>query len=200
MRTDEPQSASAEPAQSKEPVDRRGFIKGVALGAGATMLAQSVAAQTPAANSNSFGNDLPPQIIADLERRSKLSEELTKPAGLRPRAQLDARFPVYFEDAVAEALPLMTRYSGAIVRRDPAGMARAMHFPYATYEKTDPIVYRSAEEFVANPPALFRVSDSEGSELRPGSYDILDSLELQTYNPVSVEVALSFTRYRKDGH
>ena len=197
---DEPQRSSPEPLESKEPVDRRGFIKGVALGAaGATLLAQNAGAQTPAATKD-FGPDLPPQIVADLERRSKLHEELPKPAGLRPKAQLDARFPVYFEDAVSQAIPLMTQYFAAIVRRDPAGMARSMHFPYATYEKTDPTVYRSAQEFIANPPALFRASVSDESQLRPGSYDILDSLELHTYNPVNVEVALSFTRYRKDGH
>jgi hypothetical protein len=202
--TQEPEDSSgrapSDEPDTQEPVDRRGFLKGVALGAaGAALLAQRASAQTPA-TAKDFGPDLPPQIIADLERRAKLTEELPKPAGLRPRAQLDARFPVYFENAVSQAMPLMTQYFAAIVRRDPAGMARSMHFPYATYEKTDPVVYRSAQDFIANPPALFRISDSENSELRPGSYDILDGLELHTYNPVNVEIALSFTRYRKDGH
>ena len=68
MRSDEPSNTSAEsPApQSKEAVDRRGFIRGVALGAaGATLLAQNAAAQTAATNANHFGNDLAPQIVAD---------------------------------------------------------------------------------------------------------------------------------------
>ena len=182
---------------SPDRAHRRNFLKDAvvasALGlAGKTLLAQQGAARN-------YG-DLPPAITADLDRRSRLTEELPKPAGLRPRAQLDARFPVYFEDSVGHAMPLITQYFAAIVRRDPAGMARVIHFPYATYEKTDPTVYQTAEEFTVKPPALFRSSDIADGELPPGSYDILDKLELHTYNPVNVEIALSFTRYRKDGH
>ena len=47
---------------------------------------------------------LPPDIRQDLDRRAKLKEELPKPAGLRPNAQLDGRFPVSYQTSVAAAM------------------------------------------------------------------------------------------------
>src|SRR5277367_4514312 len=47
-----------------------------------------------------------PDVQADLERRAKLTQYLPKPDGLRPKAQLDGRFPVYFETSIPEGMRL----------------------------------------------------------------------------------------------
>jgi hypothetical protein len=151
---------------------------------------------------------LPPDIKADIERRSKLTEELPKPAGLRPNAQLDARFPVYFQTPVAQAMKYLTDYFAAFCSRDLDGVASTLHFPYATYEGIEPIVYETAKEFLASPPPSLTVTDKEYDHFipgvydlvaRPGTYDILDNLQLRTYNSVNVGLELCYTRYRADG-
>jgi hypothetical protein len=113
---------------------------------------------------------------------------------------LDARFPVYYETSVAVAMPLLTKYFAAMSRRDMRAVADTLHFPYATYEGTEPNVYQSAEEFVNNPPPSMNESSKPDSQLRPGTYDIMDNLQLQTFNPVNVGLELCYTRYRADGY
>jgi hypothetical protein len=113
---------------------------------------------------------------------------------------LDARFPVYYRSSVPEAMRLVTEYFAAYNDRDMAAVARTRHFPYATYEGTEPLVYRSADEFLRNPPPSISESAKPESQLRSGSYDIMDNLQLQTFNPVNVGLELSYTRYRADGY
>ena len=113
---------------------------------------------------------------------------------------LDARFPVYYKTSVPEAMRLVTDYFAAYNDRDLAAVARTLHFPYATYEGTEPILYHNADEFVRNPPPSIFESAKPDSQLRPGSYDIMDNLQLQTFNPVNVALELCCTRYRADGY
>ena len=49
-------------------------------------------------------------------------------------------------------------------------------------------------------PASIRESTKMDSQFRPGSYDMLDNIQLHTFNPVNVGLELSYTRYRKDGY
>src|SRR6185295_11934285 len=110
-------------------IDRRQFVRTVG-GAGVfASLAQSGAAQT-----------------------ARAGDDFEKPAGLRPGAQLDSRFPVSFARPVSEGLRLVMEYFTALSQRDVQGIARTLHFPFAIYENIEPIVVPSAADFVATPP------------------------------------------------
>src|SRR5580658_10321192 len=130
---------------------RRSFLKGTAVAGMMGAVGVSLAAAEPAPplqNKWTPSTDkLPADIQADLARRAKLTEELPKPAGLRPNAQLDARFPVYYKTPVGESFRLLTDYFAAFASRDVQGVASLMHFPYATFEGIEPIVYQTAQDF-----------------------------------------------------
>ena len=132
--------------------------------------------------------------------RAEAIQELPKPLNLKPGGMLDARFPVYYRTSVPEAMRLLTEYFAAFNDRDMAAVARSLHFPYATYEGAEPLIYKSSEEFIRNPPPSIHESDKPDSELRPGTYDILDVLQVHTFNPVNVGLELSYSRYRADGY
>lgn len=141
-----------------------------------------------------------PDIKKDLEMRAAAVEELPEPRNLKPGGMLDARYPVYYRTSVPEAMRLLTEYFAAFNDRDMAAVARTLHFPYATYEGAEPLIYRSAADFLRNPPPSIHESDQPDSELRPGTYDIIDVLQVHTFNPVNVGLELSYTRYRADGY
>jgi hypothetical protein len=120
------------------------------------------------------------------------------PDGLRPGAQLDARFPVSFEATVPAAMRLLTAYFAALSQRDLAGMATTLHFPFATYEGIEPVLVESADQLLAAPPPSMDVR--EGSDyVRAGSYVLLDELALHVYNPIGAGCSLSYSRYAADG-
>jgi len=139
-------------------------------------------------------------IKKDLEMRAAASEELPRPANLKAPGMLDARFTVSYKSAVPDAIRLLTDYFAAYNDRDLAAVARTLHFPYTTFETMEPTVYMTAEEFMRNPPPSIHESTGPASQLRPGTYDIMDTLQLQTYNPVNVGLELCYTRYRADGY
>jgi hypothetical protein len=141
-----------------------------------------------------------PDVQADLDRRAKTAQELPKPENLRPKAQLDGRFPVYFETSIAEGMRLATAYFAGLCRRDLDAIAKTLHFPYATYEGVDALVYQTPADFTSNPPPTLNVGTGEYATLNPGTYDILDVLQLHTYDPVNVGLELCYSRYRADGH
>jgi len=135
-------------------------------------------------------------------RSTRLPEgaDVPTPAGLKPLGQLDARFPVAYETSVPDAMRVMTNWMAALANRDPGAMARQLHFPFALFEGTEPIVIESAEAFLAAPPATLDVAHRGDSAVQAGSYDLLDKLELLIFCPVAVGLALSFTRYTAGGH
>jgi hypothetical protein len=141
-----------------------------------------------------------PDIKKDLDMRGATTEELHKPKNLKPGGMLDARFPVYYRTALPEAMRLVTEYFAAFNDRDMEAVARTLHFPYATYEGTEPLVYKSAADFLRNPPPSIHESSGPESQLRPGTYDVIDVLQVQTFNPVNVGLELSYSRYRADGY
>lgn len=122
------------------------------------------------------------------------------PAGLHPLGQPDARFSVSFESSVPEAMRLLSEYFVALSRRDLEGMARTLHFPFASVEGTEPVVIESLEQLMASPPKSMNVTSSGDSHVQPDSYDLLDGLELHVYNPVGAGCALSYSRYGAGGH
>ena len=123
------------------------------------------------------------------------------PAGWRDGAMLDGRFPVAFEQSVPAAMQIVMAYFTAIARRDLAAIAETLHFPFAIYEGVQADVYESARAFLAEPPRQFDftgaapVKGHGGLSVMPGSYDMLAGLELHTFNPINVGLALSFTRH-----
>jgi hypothetical protein len=160
--------------------DRRDFLRSSAA-AGFISLAPAVAIARPLFQASSA--DQYPQV----------------PANIAPLAQLDSRFPITYEIAVPTALALLTKYFRALASRDLAGMAETLHFPFATYEGTDPVLIESAEALRANPPLSMNVTGTGNSLIEKGAYDMLDSIALHTYNPVNVGLSLCYSRFGPDG-
>jgi hypothetical protein len=127
-------------------------------------------------------------------------DDFEKPAGLRPGAQLDSRFPVSFARPVSEGLRLVMDYFTALSQRDVQGIARTLHFPFAIYENIEPVVVQSAADFVASPPPTLDGTGTGKSRILRGSYDLLEGINVHLYCPVGAAFSLSFTRYTPDGH
>jgi hypothetical protein len=127
------------------------------------------------------------------------SENPPVPPNIKPLAQLDSRFPVTYRASVPEALMLMTKYFLAFSSRDQSALAGLFHFPFAVYEDTEPIVVDSAAQFSSKPPVSLNLASNGATLIEAGAYDLLDSIELLTYNPVTVVVAMCFTRFGPDG-
>src|SRR5476649_2133516 len=80
--------------------------------------------------------------------RLRAGSEFETPPGMHPMGQLDARFPVAYETSVPQAMAVATRWMAALARRDLAGMAAQMHFPFAIFEGTEPQTVESAAAFL----------------------------------------------------
>jgi hypothetical protein len=123
------------------------------------------------------------------------------PSTLRDGAMLDGRFPVAFEQSVPAAMSVLMAHFTAISRRDLKGIARTLHFPFALYEGVEADAWPNAEAFLGAPPRQFDFSGEApaqghgGMTVMAGSYDLLEGLELHTFNPINVGLALSFARY-----
>lgn len=162
--------------------------------------ARSVAA---ASVLGAFGRGLPPAAAFQAGGRGQgVSEppEFAVPATLRKGAQLDSRFPVSFAAPVAEGFRLVTEYFTALSQRDLNGISRTLHFPFAIYEDIEPIVVASAAELQAGPPPSLNATGKGKSKIRPGSYDLLESMNVHLYCPVGAVFSLSFTRYTPEGY
>jgi hypothetical protein len=128
------------------------------------------------------------------------ADDFPKPPALRAGGQLDSRFPVSFATPVSEGLRLVTEYFTALSQRDLAGVARTLHFPFAIYEDIEPIVVQGAADLTANPPPTLNATGRGKSRIMPGSYDLLESVNVHLYCPVGGVFSLTFARYTPDGH
>lgn len=126
--------------------------------------------------------------------------DFAQPDELRPGAQLDSRFPVSFAEPVTEGLRLIIEYFTALNRRDLDGIAGTLHFPFAIYEDIEPIVVERASDLRATPPPTLNGTGRGRSRIAPGSYDLLESVDVHLYCPVGGVFSLAFTRYTADGH
>lgn len=126
--------------------------------------------------------------------------DFARPPGLKPGAQLDSRFPVSFAESVTMGLRLVVEHFTALSQRDPAGIADTLHFPFAVYEDIEPIVVDSRAAFLSNPPPTLNGSRRGRSRIEPGSYDLLEGVDVLLYCPVGGVFSLAFTRYSADGH
>jgi hypothetical protein len=197
-------------SESESVADRRKFLKGAAITAAIGAAAPGIFGQAQQAAGTGLETreqlrqdmmaGIEDDIKKDLEMRAQSTGEIPTPKNLRAPGMLDARFSVYYKTSVPQAMSLLTDYFASYNDRDLSAVAETLHFPYATYEDTDPIVYRSSKEFIENPPPSIHESTGPDSQLRPGTYDIMDKLTLQTFNPVNVGLELCCTRYRADGY
>jgi hypothetical protein len=133
------------------------------------------------------------------------AEDPPKPAGLGAMGLPDARFPMTYETSVPAAVGLLTQYFKALGQRDLKALSKTMHYPFASYEGTDPVTVRSAEELIAKaPPSLNmslnpeRFTDHDGY-IKEGSYDVLNGIEIFNSDNCRVNVALTYDRYGKEG-
>ncbi|HEY0164031.1 MAG TPA: hypothetical protein VGB39_01520, partial [Sphingomicrobium sp.] len=112
---------------------------------------------------------------------------------------LDNRFPVTYRQSVPQAVAVLTEFFASLASRDLAALARTLHYPFALYEGIHPVVIASERELLASPPAALNVTGRGQSPIPAGSYDMLDKLELHTFNPVNVGLELVFSRYTAQG-
>jgi hypothetical protein len=122
-----------------------------------------------------------------------------KPAGLKPGAELDGRFPVMYETSVPETMKLAAEYMAALTRRDLDGLSRLFHYPFVTYEGIDTVIVNSREELMSNPPPSLNTTGKGVNKIRKGSYDILDNIELLCYTAVGAGIALNYSRFDANG-
>jgi hypothetical protein len=171
--------------------DRRNFIKSAAAAGffGAAGAVSALGEPVPASK----------QTGAD-------ETNLKPPRGMSPRGIPDLRFPICYKDSVPAAVSVMTQYFAALGQRDLKGVAEMLHFPFGTFERTDAVVVQGPDELMAHAPASLnmtehpeRFTDHDGY-LTPGSYDVLDGIEIFNSNPVAVNLALNYNRYSADGH
>ena len=138
--------------------------------------------------------------MTDLIDRTDLAAA-DPPSGWRDGAMLDGRFPVAFETSVPAATAVLMAHFTALARRDLQALADTLHFPFAIYEGVQADVYDTRAAFLKDPPRQFDFSGAMpvrghgGLSVMAGSYDMLAGLELHTFNPINVGLALSYTRH-----
>ena len=170
-------------------IDRRQFVASLTT-AGAVA---TIGGMVPAAESAPHHQ---PAVAA----QTSAAADFPRPAGLKPGAQLDSRFPVSFAETVGNGLRLVTEYFTALSQRDLQALSRTLHFPFAIYEDIEPIVVASAADFTASPPPSLNGTGKGKTRIKTGSYDLLESINVHLYCPVGGVFSLSFTRYTADGH
>lgn len=123
----------------------------------------------------------------------------------RLKATPDLRYPLCYETPVIEGVRVLTQYFAALSRRDAKGMAENMHFPFGSFEGTEPVAVKTAEDLIAKAPPSMNLNEhperftDHDSYMKPGCYDLFSGLEVFNSDPVSVNMALSYDRYGPDG-
>ena len=128
------------------------------------------------------------------------------PPGLAPNALLDARFPLTYETSVPEGVKVLTAYFAALSRRDLRQMADTLHFPFASYEGTEPVVIQTPDELMAHAPASMNLTQNPEPVHRSRWITLcqvpttrFDGIEVINSDPVSVNLCLTYIRYGRDG-
>jgi len=147
-----------------------------------------------------MGGLTPPMVVAAPPQAPPAGSEFPVPPTLKRGAQLDSRFRVSFAEPVSQGLRLVMEYFTALSERNLEALAKTLHFPFALYENIEPVVVDSAAALLTSPPPTLDASGKGKSRIMPGSYDLLESLNVHLYCPVGGAFSLSFTRYTPDGH
>jgi len=131
------------------------------------------------------------------------AEDPKAPEGLKGTP--DLRHPLCYETPTIEGVKVLTKYFAALSRRDAKGMAENMHFPFGSYEGTNPVVVQTPEDLINKAPASMNLNPhperftDHDSYMKPGCYDQFDGIQVFSGDPVSVNMALSYNRYDKEG-
>jgi hypothetical protein len=104
-----------------------------------------------------------------------------------------------YESSVPATMRIVSEFMAALARRDLDALSKLFHYPFVTYEGIDTVIVNSADELLSNPPPSLNTTGKGVNKIRPGSYDILDGIELLTYTPVGAGVALNFSRFDANG-
>jgi hypothetical protein len=163
--------------------DRRSFIKGAAAAGLLGAAAITAALDTPAEGAQQGG----------------AAEDPPRPAGIRPGGAFDCRFPIAYETSIPEATKVLMKYFASLSRRDLSGIAQTLHYPYGTYEGMEATIVESAENLMDAPPPSMNVTGKGENLITPGAYDMLDTLEVHNFLPVSVQFSLCYSRYAANG-
>jgi hypothetical protein len=94
----------------------------------------------------------------------------------------------------------VTNYFTALSERNLDGIASTLHFPFALSEDIEPIVVDRVADLIAAPPPSLSLTGKGKSRLMPGSYDLLESMNVCLYCPVVGVFTLSFARFTPNGH
>jgi len=133
------------------------------------------------------------------------SMEIARPAGLGPRAMIDSRFPLSYEDTVPNGVATLTRFFKALQQRDMKALAQTLHFPFGTYEGIDAVVVQTPEELFAKTPPSLNMTDNperytnQDGYMKRGSYDLFLGIEVLNWDPVSCCMAMTYDRYDTNG-
>lgn len=131
------------------------------------------------------------------------AEDPQAPPGLK--ATPDLRYPLCYETPAVEGVRVLMQYFAALGRRDARGMADNMHFPFGTFEGTEPMAVKTPEGLIDHAPASMNLNThperftDHDSYMKPGCYDVFAGMEIFNSDPVSANMALSYDRYGPDG-
>lgn len=179
-----PTKRNGETEETANKTDRRSFIKSASvagLAMGTAGISRAMEESAKAVQSAGAAGDPP------------------RPAGIREGGAFDCRFPIAYEFSVPEATKVLMQYFASLSRRDLKGISQTLHYPYGTYEGLEVTVVDSADSLMDVPPPSMNVTGKGVNLIRPGSYDMLDSLEVHNYLPCSVQFSLCYSRYASNG-
>jgi hypothetical protein len=142
-------------------------------------------------------------VDGQAQNQQSSAEDPQAPPGLKGTP--DLRYPLCYETPVKEGTRCLIEYFAALSRRDPKGMADVMHFPFGSWEGTNPVVVKTADDLINRAPASMNMNTNperftdHDSYMKPGSYDIFSGLEVFNSDPISVNMALTYDRYDING-
>jgi hypothetical protein len=131
------------------------------------------------------------------------AEDPQAPPGLKGTP--DLRYPLCYKTPAIEGTRCLMEYFAALSQRDLKGMADVMHFPFGSWEGTNPVVVKAAEDLINKAPASMSVNThperftDHDSYMKPGCYDIFGGMEIFNSDPISVNMALTYDRYDVTG-
>ena len=121
------------------------------------------------------------------------------PPTLRPKAEVDGRFTVSHKESVPRSLRLISEYFAALSQRDLGSMADLMHYPFMTHEGPEAMLIETKDQLLAAPPLSMNVTGKGDSKIKPGAYDILDSIQVHIYSPVGAGLTMQYSRFDPTG-
>ena len=131
------------------------------------------------------------------------TEDPQAPPGLKGTP--DLRYPLCYKTPAIEGTRCLMEYFAALSQRDLKGMADVMHFPFGSWEGTNPVVVKTADDLIKQAPASMnmttnpeRFTDHDGY-MKQGCYDIFAGMEIFNSDPISANMALTYDRYDVTG-